>query len=68
MVMFRETTAPLGADDPLQPVFAHTRDLGEKDLALAMEMGSDVGMELPVTHAAYQCLAEYLGVAHEEDR
>lgn len=66
MIMIRAATGPLAEDDPLRPAFAHTRELGEKDLALALEMGAEAGLDMPVARSAYQRLAEYLGLAHEE--
>ncbi|MGI8709804.1 MAG: hypothetical protein ACR2LA_02255, partial [Acidimicrobiales bacterium] len=40
----------------------HTRDLGEKDLQLALALGAEVGVELPVARLALSRLAEALGV------
>ena len=38
-IMFRDTTAPLARDDGLYEIVEHTCGLGEKDLALALELG-----------------------------
>jgi 3-hydroxyisobutyrate dehydrogenase-like beta-hydroxyacid dehydrogenase len=65
-IMVRDNVAPLAADDPLYEVFAHTRDLGEKDLALALELGGDSGIELPFAELALTKLAAGLGLVDEE--
>jgi 3-hydroxyisobutyrate dehydrogenase-like beta-hydroxyacid dehydrogenase len=62
-VMLRGERGPLAADDPLLPVFAHTWELGAKDLGLVIEMGADLGLALPLAGVAREHLAEYLGVA-----
>jgi len=65
-IMVRESTAPLAAGDGLRPIFEHARDLGEKDLALAIAMGAELGVETPVAHHAFSTIAEAIGVPHEE--
>lgn len=66
-ILVRSTTAPLGADDPLRPIFTHTRELGEKDLGLALAMGDGLGVDLPFTSLAFQALAASLGVPHPKE-
>lgn len=61
-VMLRTSGGPLAADDGLRPIFEHTRDLGEKDLWLALELATEVGVELPMTAHALTALAPALGV------
>jgi 3-hydroxyisobutyrate dehydrogenase len=61
-VMLRGDTDPLSPEDPLLSIFAHTASLGEKDLALALQLGTELQLDLPLATAAYQHLAEYLGV------
>lgn len=63
-VMIRDSSTPLPDDDPLRPIFAHTSALGEKDLALALELGAEAGVSLPLGETAHKWLAEYLGVPH----
>jgi 3-hydroxyisobutyrate dehydrogenase-like beta-hydroxyacid dehydrogenase len=65
-IMVRDAVDPLAADDPLRDVFEHTRELGEKDLALALELGSEAGVELPFAQLALAKLAAGLGLADEE--
>lgn len=65
-IMLRATTAPLGADDPLYDVLAHTRTLGEKDLGLALDLGAELGVELPFTRLALDRFAAGLGLVAEE--
>ncbi len=66
-VMIRSETGPLDADDGLRTIFEHTRGLGEKDLALAVEMGERLAVPTPVASSALMLLAAGLGVPHEED-
>jgi len=61
-IMFRSTTAPLTADDPLREIVDHTRQLGEKDLALALELGSELEVDLPLTRLALERFAPGLGL------
>ena len=61
-IMLRDTAAPLPADDGLYGFFAHARDLGEKDLALAAELGAKLGVDLPLGRLAGRHLAAALGV------
>lgn len=64
-VMLRATALPLDPADPLHDVFVHTRALGEKDLGLALELGTGVGVDLPVARLALERLAGALGVPHD---
>ena len=63
-VMLRDTAAPLDATDGLYDIFVHTRELGEKDLRLALELGTDLGLELPFAELAVASLGAALGVPH----
>ena len=65
-IMFRATTAQLDPADPLHPLLAHARDLGEKDLTLALQLADELGLDLPLARLARQNLAAGLGVAHPE--
>jgi len=67
-VMVRPTTAPFPADDALRPVFEHARDLGEKDLALAVAMGEQLGVDTAVARHALAGIGAALGVPREQDR
>ena len=49
--MLRDVTGPLAADDGLRSIFAHTRDLGEKDLRHALALGAELGVDLPLGRA-----------------
>ena len=62
MVLLRDHDGPLPPDDGLRPLFEHARDLGEKDLWLALELASEVGVELPMAAHALTALAPALGV------
>ncbi len=63
-IMVRDTTGPLPSDDFLYDRFVHTRGLAEKDLRLALALGEDTGVELPLAELALQNLAAGLGVPH----
>ncbi len=47
---------------------AHTRDLGEKDLMLALGLAAELDVDLPFTALARELLGPALGVPTEEDR
>jgi 3-hydroxyisobutyrate dehydrogenase-like beta-hydroxyacid dehydrogenase len=62
-IMVRSTTAPLEPGDEWHDVMQHTRSLGEKDLALALELARDLGVELPLGTVALERFAASLGLA-----
>lgn len=64
-VMIRDTAAPMAPDDELFAVLDHARQLGEKDLALALELADDLGVTMPLTRLTLDELGPALGV---EDR
>ncbi|MGE5290900.1 MAG: NAD(P)-dependent oxidoreductase [Micromonosporaceae bacterium] len=66
-IMLRDTAAALDPGDPLYEILCHVRALGEKDLSLALELGADSGVKLPLAHLALERLATALGVPHQED-
>jgi 3-hydroxyisobutyrate dehydrogenase-like beta-hydroxyacid dehydrogenase len=61
-IMVRTSTGPLAPDDGLFDIFCHTRDLGEKDLTLALELADAVGVDLPLARQALRDFARGLGV------
>ena len=63
-IMLRDTTAPLSRDDGLFDIFTHTCNLGEKDLHHALELGAELGVDLPLATLATTRLAAALGVPH----
>ena len=65
-VMVRDDIGPLAKEDPLHDIFANTRALGEKDLALALELGAQAGIDLPFAELALARLAAGLGLVDEE--
>ncbi|KAA8969517.1 NAD(P)-dependent oxidoreductase [Mycobacterium sp.] len=66
-IMVRDQAAPLQPEHFLYQPFTHTRDLGEKDLRLALALGKAAGVQLPLAHIALQQLAIGLGVPHTAD-
>lgn len=65
-IMVRNRTGPLEPDDGLFEIFCHTRDLGEKDLDLALELADAVGVDLPLARLARRDFAPGLGVPPSE--
>ncbi|GAA1479775.1 NAD(P)-dependent oxidoreductase [Gordonia sinesedis] len=65
-IMLRDTTAPIEPDDFWYGIFTHVRTLGEKDLRLAVDLGRDLGVDLPLAQNALRDLATGLGVPHRE--
>lgn len=63
-VMVREDMKPIEADSFLYQPFLHARELGEKDLSLALALGKTVSVDLPLAELALQRLAAGLGVPH----
>ena len=63
-IMLRDTTTPLQPGDDWYDVLVHTRDLGEKDLTLALEMADELGLDLPLARQALRDFASGLGVPH----
>ncbi|MDQ2651350.1 MAG: NAD(P)-dependent oxidoreductase [Actinomycetota bacterium] len=64
-IMVRDTAAPLAPDDPFLPIFRHTRDLGEKDLALALELAEALGTDVPFGRLTLEELGRNLGLPTE---
>ncbi len=65
-IMLRDTTSPLQPGDDWYDILSHTRDLGEKDLGLALELAGDLGLDLPLARQALHDLAAGLGVPHPD--
>lgn len=65
-IMLRDTTAPIPEDDFWYDIFTHVRGLGEKDLALALQLGAELGIDLPLGHIALNRFADGLGVGKDE--
>ena len=61
-VLIRDTAVPMADDDGLRPIFTHTRGLGEKDLDLAIELATTLGVDSPFARLAREQLGAALGV------
>ncbi|MVU79545.1 NAD-binding protein [Nocardia sp. ET3-3] len=61
-IMLRKTTSPVAADDFWFPILGHVRDLGEKDLALALDLAERLNVNLPLAQHALHDLGDGLGV------
>ena len=61
-IMLRSTAAPLAGDDPWRPILEHVRNLGEKDLALALELAKANGVDVPLARLALEQLGPGLGL------
>ena len=66
-IMIRDNTHDLDPGHWLYDTFSHTRDLGEKDLNLALALGDSLGTDLPLARIAVENLAAGLGVPHERE-
>jgi 3-hydroxyisobutyrate dehydrogenase-like beta-hydroxyacid dehydrogenase len=66
-VVVRDNIADLEPDNFLYGPLAHARDLGEKDLSLALSLGEAVGVDLPMAEMALKNLAAGLGVPHAKE-
>lgn len=64
-IMLRDTTAPLAPGDEWFDVLSHTRDLGEKDLTLALELAESLGLDLPLARQALADFGTSLGVSKD---
>lgn len=65
-IMLRDTTAPIEEGDFWLPILTHVRELGEKDLSLALGLGGRVGTELPLAALALARFGDGLGVGQGE--
>ncbi|MDY6808394.1 MAG: NAD(P)-dependent oxidoreductase [Actinomycetota bacterium] len=65
-IMLRDTTADVAPDDFWHDVLIPVRGLGEKDLALALQLGRELGVDLPLGEIALRDFAAELGVPHQE--
>jgi 3-hydroxyisobutyrate dehydrogenase-like beta-hydroxyacid dehydrogenase len=63
-IMFRDDTKAIEPDSFLYEPFLHARILGEKDLSLALALGEEHNVELPLAAVAIERLADGLGVPH----
>lgn len=66
-IMVRDTTAPLDPSDGLYEIMVHTRGLGEKDLSLALELGEDLGVDLPLGRMALERFGAGIGLPRTDD-
>ncbi len=66
-IMIRDNTDELPPGHWLYDTFTHTRDLGEKDLNLALALGESLGADLPLAVIALRKLAAGLGVPDDTE-
>lgn len=64
-IMLRDTAAPVDPHDFWFPILSHVRALGEKDLALAIDLGDRLDVPLPLARLALDRLADGLGVGKQ---
>jgi 3-hydroxyisobutyrate dehydrogenase len=62
--MLRTTTDAMVPGDDWYDTMSHVRNLGEKDLDLALGLAESLGVELPLAQLARRDLAAGLGVPH----
>jgi 3-hydroxyisobutyrate dehydrogenase-like beta-hydroxyacid dehydrogenase len=63
-IMVRDDMNSLEPENFLYQSFSHARDLGEKDLSLALALGQAISVDLPLAEIARERLASGLGVPH----
>lgn len=63
-IMVRDDMKDIEPDSFLYEPFVHARGLGEKDLSLALGLGDELSVDLPLARLAYEGLAAGLGVPH----
>ncbi|KAA0022906.1 NAD(P)-dependent oxidoreductase [Antrihabitans cavernicola] len=61
-IMLRNTTDPVDESDVWFSILSHVRNLGEKDLALALDLGERLDVDLPLAARALSELGDGLGV------
>ena len=61
-IMVRDRTGPMDPEDGLRPIFAHSATLAGKDVELAIQMGEDLGVDMPLALLAAQVLPAVLGI------
>jgi 3-hydroxyisobutyrate dehydrogenase len=61
-IMYRDTTSPIPEGDFWRGVFEHVRALGEKDLALAVALADELGVDVPLAREALPRLGKGLGL------
>ncbi|BBY81816.1 NAD(P)-dependent oxidoreductase [Mycolicibacterium pulveris] len=66
-IIVREDMKNLTPDHWLYDAFTHTRGLGEKDLSLALALGEQTRVDLPLAELALKNLAAGLGVPHTKE-
>lgn len=62
-IMHRDTTAPVSQDDGWYRILSHVRELGHKDLELAIALGEELDVDTPLARMALEGLARDLGLA-----
>lgn len=65
-IMHRSTAAQLSADDPWTGIVEHVRALGEKDLGFAVELATQLGVDVPLAEQSTSELARALGLPGTE--
>lgn len=61
-IMLRDHTRPLEPDDEWYDTLTRVRSLGEKDLALALDLADEVNLDLPLASVAFEQFAQSLGL------
>jgi 3-hydroxyisobutyrate dehydrogenase-like beta-hydroxyacid dehydrogenase len=61
-IMYRDTTAPIAPDDFWYDLFGHVQALGEKDLAFAIALADELGVDVPLAREALPRLGKGLGL------
>ncbi|HSG91626.1 MAG TPA: NAD-binding protein, partial [Pseudomonadales bacterium] len=66
-ILLRPTTAPLEPDDPWFAILDATWGLGDKDLGFALDLASELGVDVPLGTLARQVLRANMGLPPSVD-
>jgi len=66
-IMLRDRTGPIAEGDFWLPIMSQLRGHGDKDLALALDLGKRLGIDLPLAALAREHLGPGLGVPQAPD-
>jgi 3-hydroxyisobutyrate dehydrogenase-like beta-hydroxyacid dehydrogenase len=64
--MVRDSAAPLATDDGLREYFKHAVSIGLKDLTLGLDLGAEVGVEMPLSTMAVDYVPAAFGLSPDD--
>ena len=66
-IMYRTGTGPVPIDDPWHSILTHVRELGDKDLSLAVQLAHEFDVPTPLASVALDRLGASLGLGDSHD-